>query len=87
MSKGSREREDTTWLYMTVPISRRRRRKLLKAGVPKDSIPERSIMVVLDPNCRRAKRKHGRNLTDIKGPRRRFMTVDGTPFTKEMANG
>ena len=84
MSRGSREREDTTWLYLAVPMGRRRRRKLLAAGVPADQIPEKSVMVVLDHNCRKAKRKHADVYGATRHRRSRFATVTGELFTKEM---
>lgn len=84
MSYGSKEREDTSWIYLAVPCSPRRAHEWRRAGY---APPEKSVMVILDPRCRRAKRRRtAQDLFNPRGKRARFFTAKGEPFIKEMAN-
>lgn len=90
MSKGSKERADTVWLYLTCPISPRRVRRLIRAGVKPEHVPERSVMVVLDPLCSKFRRKHLAAVSSERRNRRaRFQKQvgdDWVPLTSEHAN-
>ena len=81
MSKGSQERADTEWLYLAVPTSPRRKRKLRKAGVKEQDIPEKSVMVILAGDCKRFQRKHHARMGEqgIRNCRARFQKVEHKP--------